>query len=362
MSRILGSTFGLTDESVNLLLPFGFLALSAAELTLLRPLSLVGFILALSTLAAAHHMFSLSLLLTVLEIKAWIDTKTNGKPFLFWVPFGLIFAVLLVVFGASFKKLKIDNQLLSFLLVSFYFLDSVLFSSFHMIYQSMGVSFIHSNKVIQASSEPEGTRNRLKWYLEIERNLVRMLLFSVVLSTIVFRGYLDGYEHFLAYAMYYKTIAVVFSLCVSAGLIFVGYRCFKLGLPIKLIFSIRYLVWPFYAFSMAAVSGVRIIHGYEYFLVWKKIKRSRQERVVMYSSIFVIGITTLYFFLLLFRKNGMADYFLSMGSGPKSDFIIWSWSIYAATNILHIIIDSMIFKMRDKSVRKASMKLLLNSN
>lgn len=362
MSRILGSTFGLTEESVNLLLPFGFLALSVAELTLLRPLSLVGFVLALSTLAAAHHMFSLSLLLTVPEMKGWIDTKTKGKPFLFWLSLGLIFALLLVVFGVSFKKLKIDNHFLALLLASFYFLDSVLFSSFHMIYQSMGVSFLHSNKVIQGSSEPEETRNHLKSYLEIERNLVRLLLFSVVFSTIVFRGYLDGFEHFLAYVMYYKTIAVVFSLCVSTGLIFVGYRCFRLGLPIKLIFSIRYLVWPFYAFSMAAVSGVRIIHGYEYFLVWKKIKRSKKERVLMYSSFFVIGITTIYFFLLLFRKNGMAYYFFSTGPGPKSDFIIWSWSIYAATNILHIIIDSMIFKMRDKSVRKASMKLLLNSN
>ena len=131
----------------------------------------------------------------------------------------------------------------------------------------------------------------------------------------------------------------------------------------KWIFSVRLLLWPFHAFSLAAQAGIRIVHGLEYWFIYRKIESKRRYSWPRSAAVLAVALLAGYAFVLCFRNQGVASYF----HGPQLLNRRWlgfevrtlAYAFYGATNLSHILLDSFLFRMSRAEARAATLRHIL---
>ena len=355
--------FSLKQELLNLCLPLLF--------CLLVFLELVGWISAqhswlvmISLYAALHHLLSISLIAESPALREWIQVVSGGRPVLFWLK--VVVSALLFFLGIYFAltRLRDYGPAIELVLLAILIFDHFVVATFHMISQSKGLSLLYSH----FGTKPAKNLLLARKFEKIERRAAGGLIASVAVAAFFFgahriqSGFLPNLAEFgwIGFCFLFAAFA-----CAAVN-VWACFRMAKLQNSGKGLFSLRMLLWPFYPVSVVAQSSLRIVHALEYFLTTSKITLNRRSTGILWLSVALPFLFLVYGGVLSLRGGNIVDYYYGgaslWGGVPARELRILSYCVYATANVVHIVADSLIFRMSRPVSHAATMQYLVQSS
>lgn len=219
------------------------------------------------------------------------------------------------------------------------------YAIFHTSRQNLGLSILINRKRLKVSSEKivklENFERKLVWIVVV------CTIFPVATSSIPWLSF--GIET----AMIRGGCALI--MCVSVlHLVCSTALVLRKKSATKVIFLMRYLIYPLSLYSFLGIVGVGIMHGVEYlFVVHHLMSRASKKNFIIdfatYSSVFLFVIV--FWLSLMGTRSGIAQFFISE---ELLGFIYGKYSSVLLGSIvfLHYHIDGKIFKFSQPGVRK----------
>lgn len=348
-------------EWINLIFPLISLPFIFAEFQLGWAFS-IAFFVAISHFGALHHLITIYIVGQSPECAEWAKEHFGSIP-KFFAAFILLGLILFFSFVISMNRLEAQFPIMKWVFLAFILLDLYFISVFHMIHQSKGLSLLY-NKFGESS---EGLRKWENW----ERRCATGLVTGVVIAGFfgAFRRNPIDISHF-AYNKQFEIFGL--SLACLSALIYI-YSAVKSGMLLKSskgLFSLRMIVWIFYPVSVVAQATQRLVHGLEYYFVYAKIEKSRKDIITIIGIASVVLLVSVYAIVLAFRSNGLAVYlgnFNILEKGVTDQYIgqfkvrNLAYAFYGTINILHILIDSFLFRYKFPKARQATLQHLVKS-
>ena len=116
---------------------------------------------------------------------------------------------------------------------------------------------------------------------------------------------------------------------------------------LKIIFSIRFLIWPLIPFSFMAFIAIRSLHGVEYLVFCRKFTKNEESNTSILLFRFLCIIIILFFGVIRMETRNM----IHITGFPLSILLIGSL-IAILLGFSHVALDSSLFKMKDAYIRK----------
>ncbi len=337
------SPFERRPETINLVLPVFFLLAALFEIFQRPSFSRIQ-ILSLNVLSEFIFLNSLHVIFTVLffinrdEFKNYVRSKSEelGYPLVFkWALAYLAFlaAACILFFNHSFSFAEIS-------LASFLTKIALIYRVHHSVSQNVGMSLLYYSDV-QNLDRPEPF---LKKCISFERLFWPIILGLTLLSHLAMM-YL---ELRLQVLMFCLNVLIVFFMVLY---LYTYTRKLDKGFSnLRLIFNLRYLLYPLAFSSRLAGIGICAIHGVEYYLINQKI--SPKEPNGIFKN---VGFG-FYFFSIAFSVSSFITilYFVSDHSIQKNYFLPFfiCYVFFQSVSFFHFYVDGHIFKFKDASVQR----------
>jgi|GEM_PF-6105242 len=346
------------QEILNLVLPLVFFALLCVEWRVLGGFRTGNsWLIAFSFIAAIHHLLTIAIVGSSAPIRLRFHEISGGRIGLFLVGTVACLLTFFLLFAISLKNLRGYPYLVELFVFGFVIFTGFFVSIFHMIQQSKGISLLY-NKCVNDGRELTA---RQTFVLNVSDRLERIaavaLVAAVSLGAICFAGPATKSRIFESAedALLVGNISVGIGAIAAGMYIFAAFWGSRVAGGHKAVFSLRMAIWPFYPFSIAAQALVRVIHGAEYYFVYRKIsaKRTYDSHFAAWAVLWFSVIA--YAAVLAFRKGGVFHRFLGTNNFGTQIWGLELWEIayavYGSINLLHICFDSLIFRSSFQAAR-----------
>lgn len=360
--------FSPFDERINLGLPVFFLGLLGFSLTTgWRPapeaVDLFNFLAMTLLLGVLHITLTFGSPFVLPEMKSWWKERASGPAGLRFVGLHIAFFLfLLMLFWFAETRAGLESRAVR---------DAILFGSvslyvvtgrcWHSLRQSMGLSLLY-NRQTERSCLSEKGRRRLETNERWERRLISGLIFSTAIQALFFVATMMEAPLTSAWVVPVKSFFLGLSFVFALALVIQAVLISDLLSWRKVVFSLRYLLYPM-SFKMIWISYcVLVLHGLEYFFFYRMLgsRSSRSLRPwdwMPVISMFGIFLCVLHFVPLFLGARPTLEF--SFGYTPPEATALTSLVISAvlATRAalvnLHFMIDRHLFRMSDSVSRKA---------
>lgn len=338
-----------TDENINLAIPIIFLLL------LILGFPIGGFFqstfgdssrLAQRLMAdiiflnITHNAFTVMMIASFPELRPWMKAEGGGNERRFIGKVIMIFVVLFVLFLSA---LLLENKWL-FILFS---LASAFFPIQHALAQSLGLSLVYNSKT---QDEPERKR-RYEW---LERRLVMAFMLLIVGSVVALRSNVIPAEVLKSeYGLSYQS--VLFRIALGLAIAIAGMMVLypKKIRGKKTLFALRYPVWAYSLVSPLGLIATQIVHGLEYFFVFRKMSTTSKFEKWKSASLLLLFLVIVFGIFRVIYENGYAGIPMK---GPLWLTIIAALS--TAFSFLHYYLDRKMFLMRKPANQQTVGRLL----
>ncbi len=222
----------------------------------------------------------------------------------------------------------------------------------HSISQSIGLSITQYSQFLQNTNP---NKKLVHTAIKMERKLATLLLFLLLALTAVVKFGSEAVKVFTLYMSLIILISYLISILLKVYKIDV--QLFKL----KLLFSSRYFLFLLYFLNSIAVAASTAIHGFEYFIVTKKImSEAKLSYTIKSLSIYILLTCVFVFFTVraLILKVDESFFYSSHNSNFVDDI---SYVFVMSLSFIHFFIDSFIYKMSDAAV-KSNQAIFFNLN
>jgi hypothetical protein len=218
---------------------------------------------------------------------------------------------------------------------------------FHGIRQSAGFSLLMSRGLMDHVTETE--KKDLQNFMKVERQLqwgVNIGTLTMLTSTAVSFGKVAGWD-----ILFISGAAVAFSSALGI-LIFVARRP-SFQKTNKLVFALRYLLWPISAFTFIGGWFVMLMHGTEYVGLCRRVIR---KSVDVNLQAKLVG--TLLFAVAMVIVYCIFDFVKSLPDMPLREIVSSSYlltfilALFPMLVLGHYIVDAIIYRMSDAEVAK----------
>ncbi|QDK43188.1 hypothetical protein DOM21_17345 [Bacteriovorax stolpii] len=347
------------SEWINLLFPLISLPFIFAEFQLGWAFS-IAFFVAISHFGAIHHLITIYIVGQSPECGEWAKEHFGSVP-KFFAAFTLLGLILFLMFVFSMEKMESQFPFMKWVFLSFILIDIYFISVFHMIHQSKGISLLY-NKFGETS-------DNLKKWEKWERLCATGLVTGVVIA-----GFFGTFRRNPVNVSQYgfsrplEILGLTLAALSALTYIYVAIKSSSLLKSSKGIFALRMIVWVFYPISMVAQATQRLVHGLEYYFIYAKIGKSRKDMITFFGILSAIVLIATYAVVLSFRRDGMTVYLANFGileKGLTEQYIggfkvrNLAYAFYGTFNVLHILIDSFLFRYKFPKARLVTLQHLL---
>lgn len=344
--------FGRAGERVCLILPFLFFGAIAFEWHVqgaLDPWSrnlwhLLANVLFLNTL---HVIFTFELALTVPEYRQVIERHSR------WPGYGFLFLIAAVLIGLKAAENNVRGILGGLVAVAV-----VAIVARHALKQNMGLSLLY-NVLARRSGELSDSQmakldlieNRERFYF---KTLIAMMVSGFALTQVHFAGALGVVP---AIRWMFTFLGCAMTLHLAASYLAVDRVRFR-G---KALFFARLLLMISSFHSYLGMIGFNIVHGVEYYLVYKRIQGHSQS-----DPAFAVGKTVVFLLALIVIAGAVADpasgIFGMLGAGAWGEsWLVKSVVIFSGGLVFfHYYLDEVLFAMKRPEVRRLTGHWLLS--
>lgn len=299
-------------------------------------------ILLLGLFGSIHHMFTIAFLLALPEARTvshhYFGSKSN-LAILFWM---ITYIGLAAVSAWVYEVVSLGPiPSVAVLIFGQHFIDG--FVAFHhATRQSLALSYTGFGSYSGSTKKLQRSRILSRYLTE----LIGLMMFLTLISRVF------SWPIFWAYLFTIGTVALVSYLIIFN---LNGYSR-KIS---KLVYFLRCIVWPCYAWSLIAVGSMKAIHALESISVFKKIlnKSDLSTRNRLIKTFLLLFVP--YTMVLLFNSRGI--YFKSTGMMTRAPFV-WAEIIlplYVASALMHVVVESFLFKFRHEAIRNSMGRFFL---
>lgn len=341
--------FSKANERINLILPAAFLLALIFGIQIESPFRVAfgdsakltqRLLVDILFLNVTHNAFTIMMLASFPELKAWTLSQGSGNTGRFWIKIGVIYCGLITLFLALLLS-KSAWLHTAFILVS------VFFPIQHALAQSLGLSLVYNRKTSATSTQvkiPE-------WW---ERRLVTALLVAIVGSIFALRWAPNSLEiQRGTFGLAQSSSLFYFALGIGVLLIATMFFYPKNIRGKKIAFAMRYPIWAYSLVTPLGLYATQVIHGLEYLFVVKKM--ASKSKLVQWSRMTIM-------LLLAVVVIGMfRDVFYDGYTERTTEAPIWltiAAAISTAFSFLHYYLDRELFLMRRPLNRETVGKLL----
>ncbi len=273
------------------------------------------------------------------ELRAWLREQLRPKRVLV---FGVIVAAVMMT---SYFVASTHNGVRY--LVPFSTFIFVLLSSLHNVSQTKGIALLYNREIRKILDEDE---KRVQSHVEkVERLLFNTLVVALVVGTLYVAFLRRKSDLNLKYAL------SAFALAAALGLVVNCMRYPKVGRSFKVPFTATAILHALILAAPFVLVFQRALHGLEYvFLAQKMSKRTRAQWTIgIVSFVFTLFGIFLVIRILVGPGRYGKTYF-----GLSDDVMIVLLTLAYWVEYLHYYIDSIMFRMKDSSVRTHVQPLL----
>ena len=330
-------------------LPIGFIALAVWDACFSGALrsptvkSHFEFLAAIVFLNGIHIIFTFYMIVNSRDGQEWFRnvffSKSGGSNrfYLFLLP------ILIFVSAASFSSWEPPEEL--------FFLGSdsnallwLLFPIFHSFTQSMGLSLNYNYRGLK---EEKNVLRRSS--IKKEKNLYKAFMFLILFSCLVV-----GKHGFLSKELLNQNLAK--ALCCSFLILLIPLTLYSLrtcersSSNEKLIFQLRYFLYPLSFVSVYGFVGIGAVHGIEYFFVWRKIKSNDTSRIARRKRVEWAVLLLLFLVCLMNPSTGVFSLDLHLRSWLLENFSVIatiSLLVDVVVTLVHYYLDHELFKMKN---------------
>ena len=355
MTRSRLALFDRGTEYVNLIVPLIFVSFSVIEFFFQIEKSFTAtkyyeFFKLLIVLDIVHVIISPFFPILFSGFKGWklnweARTKLNLLPMMI-LPFGAGFLTQTIFLISPSKTFLFDLG------------STLLFSArvHHTYSQTQGLSLSY-NALVKSNNLPISQLTKLIAFEKIERKLFTMLIFTKIVSDVV---YIFGSDFFIKPNI---QIFYAFRFLIFAQILVILYLSIahsELRKTNKPIYLLRLFLDPLIGSGYIADIASRAVHGMEYFFLTKKMSTAQTERNnTIRIWVFIAIICPLYVVFLKFMLGNEAFLFHRDKGAENLDFIlILTLSVLSGIAFLHFWLDRVYFRMRNPESKQFISPLL----
>ena len=340
-------------EVLNIAVPLIFLLVGGVEIFFQFKFDTfefnnINFIGQLFSFNSIHIICTPLYLLYVPEFRNYIEQKkinTNKKFIYLWFVPPLFFAILFIWLFHLYNS-NLISAALFMLFFNAYRAIYVVLAVNHEAGQNFGISVINYSNF----SSITGQKISSEIYF-LEKSLWFHVILATTINVIVLCGFFTGFR---------LPIALFFLSTVTCHLLLIILKLSKLKFSFvmyKILYFMRYLLFPLSFMSAFCAVGLAAAHGTEHLLVaekaFKNIKFERKLHVHLLMVLFLI----IYFGALLYIFNYQLTV-STTGSIPKEAiFFVVSYVVVNSSILFHTFCEAHIFKFSDSFVKKNQGKL-----
>lgn len=224
----------------------------------------------------------------------------------------------------------------------------------HNAFQSHGISLLYSMKAREHLTLPEN--EKLHRLIQIERAATKFLVVGAFITPDI--GYTTLFVH-VKMPSYFFPLGIAIQVISLLILMPTSYKISKtISNPKKILFDLRYLIYPMASFSIVAFIAIRVNHGIEYFFtmvhVFKKSETPFKTKKILLWAMPIIAII----YSAIFLGREIEKYL----TGQITIIGIIAFNLALTINIIHFHFDSKMFAMKKEKVRRYMGALLLKGS
>ncbi len=342
------SPFNKKLEVINLVLPILFIILTFIVPESNKLSATANFSIYLLSefifLNSIHVFFTITMLFFVPEFKKYIvdKSKSMGCSVLNnWLRY--FFLVTLFFSLLRYLSHMEGNSQITLQFISFMALVVSMYATYHSLMQTVGLSLNQYSSVLK-NNNSETIKNIIKH----ERMLSPLLMIFTIILLIAAKL---GSE--LTKGLLFFSLCAVLFFYISWILLKVyalDAQLFKL----KILFHSRYFLFIFAFLNSFTIAARAAVHGFEYFMVTKKIMSNTKISYTKKSFLVYVSLASVFAFVMLYFIYVKFNHiFFNNTAVVKYTFLddfcyVFSMSL----SLTHFYIDSFIYKMSDPIVQK----------
>ena len=294
-----------------------------------------------------HVIFTFIFLFFGIEFGLYLqdESSKNNNPVKHWLAVFVVFFIFTLVAGLLIFAMKDD--LLALKYCTWYLSLYYIFAHQHMVSQNFGVGMIYT----QHFSKSLNVRFKSTIYT-LEKTLkIHVMIAVITLSILVSIG---------SYSLRPTVIFFEISLLLHlTRLLFLYKKASRIIFEHKVVFCLRYLLFPLSFISPIALIGLASVHGSESMMFSEKIfRKGRFKFNRAYTLIAVFCV--IHALCILFSTNGgILGFFLDQYPRESTWYIV-PFTILHATSLTHFYVEGFIYKLSNKSVLNNQGQLILS--